>query len=48
MGNDAERAILIGRGLRSRDFSPLHGYLRGLRETRLHLRADADAARSGG
>jgi GT2 family glycosyltransferase len=46
--NAAECAILIGRGLRPRDFSPLHGYLRGLRETRAHLRADADAARSRG
>jgi GT2 family glycosyltransferase len=45
--NVAECAILIGRGLRPRDFSPLHGYLCGLRETRAHLRADA-AARSRG
>ena len=44
--NVAECAILIGKGLRSRDLSPLRGYLRGLRETRSHLRADA--ARSEG
>jgi GT2 family glycosyltransferase len=44
--NVAECAILVGRGLRASDFSPLQGYLRGLRETRSHLRADAYAARS--
>jgi GT2 family glycosyltransferase len=43
--NAAECAILVGRGLRLRDFGPLRAYLRGLGETRAHLRVDPGANR---
>jgi glycosyltransferase involved in cell wall biosynthesis len=44
--NVAEYAILVARGLRPRDFEPSQAYLRGLRETRAHLRAEAEAGRA--